>query len=104
MYSECMVDKVCPLCKESFFPQIKVVSKRFCGEELVCSPPGEDYKAPDCRTYDFCSTDCLEEFKAKLPTCSYVPGWKRYMEKINRASTDSGVAGIRPHDLPKACK
>ncbi len=104
MYSECMVEKVCPFCKKSFFPQTNVVSKRFCGEELICSPPGENYKSPDCRNYDFCSIDCLKDFTAKLPTCSYVPGWKRLMERINRASTESGIAGIRPHDLPKDCK
>jgi hypothetical protein len=104
MYLECMVEKVCPLCKKNFFPQAKVVSKRFCGEELICSPPEEDYKSPDCQSYDFCSSSCLEDFTSRLPTCSYVPGWKRLMNRINRVGTESGIAGTRPHNLPKSCK
>ncbi len=101
MFEQGTVEKVCPSCKKNFFPQKKEVSKTFCGEELVCSPPGENYKSSDCRSYFFCSTDCLEDFEDSLPTCRSISSWRRFMEKINRISTTNGIAGARPHHLSK---
>ena len=94
-------ERVCMSCKQSFYPEKKVVSKTFCGEEQVCLPPGKSYRAPDCRTYDFCSDECLADFERKLSTCRSVPRWKRLMKKIYRAGYDSGIAGARCHDLHK---
>ncbi len=101
MLEMCTQERVCPSCKGSFFPEEKVVHKTLCGEDLVCSPPGEGYKAPDCKTYDFCSEKCLEEYESKLPTCGVVPGWKRYFGRINKVGSSSGIAGARPHQLRK---
>ncbi len=101
MLELCPQDIVCPSCQSNFFPQNKVVSKTFCGEELICSPPGENYKAPDCRVYDFCSDQCLAEFERELPTCSIMPRWKRLMGRISKVSRASGIAGVRTHNLHK---
>ncbi len=104
MLELCPQDIVCPSCEKSFFPQMSVVRKTFCGEELICSPPGENYKSPDCRVFNFCSDQCLEDFESKLPTCSIVPRWKRLMGKINQVSRASGIAGVKSYHLHKCSK
>jgi len=101
MYSSNKQEIECPSCKKSFFPEHQVALKTICGEELNCTPPGEKYKAPDCEIYEFCSNECAYEFAAKLPTCVYVPGWKRLMLKINKVSSESGIAGTKTHELHK---
>lgn len=97
-------EKFCRFCKKRFFPEEKVVRKVFCGEELVCVPPGESYDAPDCRVYEFCSEECLDNFSSQAPTCTYVPGWKRLMDKISKAGSASGITGTRLHHLHKSKK
>jgi len=97
-------EKVCPSCKKVFFPEDKVVKKTFCGDELVCAPSGEKHNAPDCQNYYFCSEECLDKFTEKAPTCTYIPGWKKFMERINKVSKATGVSGTRPHDLHKRSK
>jgi hypothetical protein len=97
-------EKDCPSCKKRFYPQDRVVHKTFCGEEEVCAPPGEKYRAPDCRVYDFCSEECVVKFESESPTCDYVPAWKRFMGKINKTGSSSGIAGVRPHEMYKKCK
>lgn len=97
-------EKVCPSCKAVFYPEDKVVKKTFCGEEMACSPSEEKHNAPDCKVYDFCSEKCLVNYTNKLPACSYVPGWKRLMEKISKVSRASGIDGSRQHNLHKSSK
>lgn len=97
-------EKVCPSCKEVFYPADNVAKKTFCGEEFACLPSGEKHNAPDCQVYHFCSEECLEKYISKVPACTYVPGWKRLMEKISKVSSSSGIAGSRQHNLHKCCK
>jgi len=92
---------VCPSCEESFYPQQKGVKKVLCGEDQICKPPDENYKAPDCKVYYVCSNECAEELESKLSFCTPVSGWKRLMTRIGEVSSESGVASTRVHDLPK---
>ena len=95
---------VCPSCEESFYPQQKGVKKVLCGEDQVCYPPNENYKAPDCKVYYVCSNECAKELESKLSVCIPVSGWKRLMTRIGEVSSESGVASTRVHDLPKGKK
>ncbi len=91
----------CPICKKKIYLGGKMLSKVFCGEEALCTPPEARHNEPDCKEYKFCSEECLESFSVETPECSYTPGWKRLMGKINRVSKSSGLAGVRPHNLHK---
>ncbi len=97
-------EKVCPMCNKVFYPEDKVVHKTFCGDELVCAPIDEKHQSKECRVYDFCSDECVEAYAKNTPECSYEPGWKKLMERINKVSKTSGVAGARPHNIRAVCK
>ncbi len=96
--------KVCPSCKNGFYPEEGVAHKTFCGEEDLCTPPEAGYKGDECKTYHFCSENCAENFGNNTPTCSYVPGWKKLMGKIDKVSSSTGVKGARPHQLSRNCR
>ena len=89
----------CYHCGASFYLQEKGVKKVLCGDDLVCNPPNENYDAPDCKIYHFCSDDCLDKEEAKLASCELVPRWKRLMKNIGKVSSDCEVAGARVHNL-----
>ena len=91
----------CSHCEERFFLQEKGVKKVLCGGDQVCKPPDEKYNAPDCKVYYFCSNECVEKKEQEINTCERIPGWKRFMDNIGRAGTESEVAGARVHQLKK---
>ncbi len=97
-------EKVCPSCKNIFYPQESVVCRTFCGEENLCAPPEESYRDSDCKVYHFCSEICAENFEKATPTCSYIPAWKKLMAKIDKVSGLNGVKNIRPYQLYKNSK
>ncbi len=89
----------CNYCGENFFLQEKGVKKVLCGEDQVCKPPNESFKAPDCKIYYFCSKECVEKKEQEINTCEHIPGWKRFMDNIGKVSSESEVAGARVHQL-----
>ncbi len=97
-------EKCCPHCKKEFYPENSVVHKIVCGDESECSPVKESGKDSDCRVYNFCSESCAGKYFEELPACTYTPGWKKLMGKINKVSSASGIAGRRVHNLHKHCK
>lgn len=97
-------EKVCPSCQKEFYPENRVVHRTICGEDSLCSPIEGSKKDSDCHVYDFCSEECVKDYTEKLPECTYTPGWKKLMGKINRVSSASGVAGCRTHNLHKHSK
>lgn len=91
----------CGYCGEKFYLQEKGVKKILCGEDQVCKPPDENYTAPDCKTYYFCSDECVEKKEQEINTCEHIPGWKRFMDRIGKVGTENEVAGARIHQLKK---
>ena len=92
-------EKICPTCGAAFFPECGVFRRYFCGDEEVCQPPDKKDDIPDCRVYEFCTEKCLEEYSDKTPECEYVPKWKRLMGRISDASNETGITGVRQHEL-----
>jgi len=91
----------CNYCGENFFLQEKGAKKVLCGEDQICKPPDEKYNAPDCKVYYFCSSECVEKKEQEINTCERVPGWKRFMDNIGKAGTESEIAGARIHQFKK---
>ncbi|MDW7740467.1 MAG: hypothetical protein SCJ97_10510 [Bacillota bacterium] len=91
----------CPICGETFYLQEKGVKKVLCGEENVCNPPDEKYKAPDCEIHYFCSDNCAKTKEDSVPSCEPTSNWSRLMSRIGKVSSDCGVAGAKVHDLSK---
>ncbi len=92
----------CSACQGSIYPQHRVVKKVLCGDENICYPPHQKYKAPDCKVYYFCSDNCARELESKLSACTPVPRWKRLMARINEVSKVIGIAGAFSHHLHKS--
>jgi len=99
MFEQSEHERTCPICKKKIYLEGKMLSKIFCGDDAICTPPEAKHNEPGCKEYSFCSEECLDSFSEKAPECSYTPKWKRLMGNINRVSKKSGVAGIRPHKL-----
>lgn len=97
-------EKICPFCKNSFYPEESVVHKTFCGDEDICSPSEEGYKGSECKTYYFCSEGCAEKFEKSTPTCVYTPSWKKMMANIEKVGRSTGLKGARPYHLHKSSK
>ena len=91
----------CSHCGEKFYLQEKGAKKVLCGGDQVCKPPDEKYHAPDCKVYYFCSSECVEKKEQEINTCERVPGWKRFMDNIGKAGTESEIAGARIHQFKK---
>lgn len=95
-------EMTCPICNKKIYLGEKLFGKILCGNEVLCKPSEIKHNEPDCKEYKFCSEVCLERFAEKTKECTYTPGWKRLMGKINRVSQSSGLAGVRPHNLHKS--
>ncbi len=104
MFETNIGEKVCPSCKNNFYPEEGVVYKTFCGEEILCTPKEESNNDNDCKTYYFCSAICAEDFEKETPVCTYVPGWKKMMVKIEEVTRSTGLKEIRPYNLHRNSK
>ncbi len=101
MLELCAQEFLCPSCRDSVYPQHRVVKKVLCGDENICYPPSKNYSAPDCKVYYFCSDKCARDLESRISACRPVSRWKRLMARINEVSKTGGIAGAWNHHLHK---